>query len=863
MKNNDNGASSVSLPTRIIQSLIVVAAVLAVFVALVHVNKAPSKANDPLFVSLYDAPAYITAGFDSSVLHEDNLETFTWQDILPAHHTNPITPASLLPKVGKSGLKEYTIAIPFKIPKTAYEQIENEPSTVPGIYLAGIGDNWEIYLNGEKLNSEMHIGENGTITSHREERGVNFPIQPQILTADANILVFHIIGDSRSELTGLGYSSPYYFGTYKNIAENPQNKLTLFFCTIYVFIGLYHLLLFLMRRSDKYNLVYGLFSITVAIYFMFRSSMVYALIQNTEITQSIEYSAFYLTSLMLVLFVDQLNFGKFQIPTKIFFGICIVLIILQVALPLHFAGKLLMFGQIFCLACLGYTVIFDVIYTFFKRFNAERAEAEDSGVKEKYAAALFSRLIDTPLGNIFITIIFVAVTVIFDVIDSRFFHSGAILTRYSFFIFTVGAAFILSKEYASNYSRAQTMNETLEAAVKERTKDLAEQVQVATLASRAKSDFLANMSHEIRTPLNAIIGMTNVGIRASDSKKKDYSMAKIDEAGTHLLGVINDILDMSKIEAGKLELASVHTNYKKAIERATTVIKFKADEKLQHLEVDIDENIPNTVLGDDQRLAQVVANILGNSIKFTPEGGHISLSARLSDEREGLCSIRVEIKDDGIGISKEQQSRLFKSFQQADTGTSRVYGGTGLGLAISKQIVEKMGGYIWIESEEGKGSKFIFTVKALRVDDDDELTGPDVRKEIHEPEPHEFAGFHALLAEDIEINAEIILTLLESTELDIEIATNGAIALEKYQANPEKYDIIFMDVQMPVMDGYTATEKIRQLELPNAKEIPIIAMTANVFREDIERSEAAGMNGHIGKPITLSDLIGVLRKYLL
>jgi signal transduction histidine kinase/CheY-like chemotaxis protein/ABC-type amino acid transport substrate-binding protein len=521
-------------------------------------------------------------------------------------------------------------------------------------------------------------------------------------------------------------------------------------------------------------------------------------------------------------------------------------------------------------------------------------------------------------------------------------------------------------------------------------------VEAAKAASRAKSDFLANMSHEIRTPMNAIIGMTSIAKASSDPERKDYCLNKIEDASAHLLGVINDILDMSKIEANKLELSPTHFSFEKMLQNVVNVVNFRVDEKQQSFRVRIDPEIPPALTGDAQRLAQVITNLLGNAVKFTPAHGIIHLEACLEGEENGLCVIRVAVSDTGIGISKDQQSRLFNPFEQADTETSRKFGGTGLGLAISKRIVEMMGGDIRIESEPGEGATFAFTVRLERDDEaempgpfrpgirrdniriltvDDEpavreyfaeitrrfgircdtaaggeealalmerngpydihfvdwkmpgMSGTELTREIKaraagksvvvmisavsraliEAEAKEagvdgflpkplfpssiadclneclgtdnlladmrmkageetdcFAGRRILLAEDVEINREIVLSLLEPTMLAIECAGNGMEAVRMYSEALPAYDAIFMDVQMPEMDGYEATQRIRALEAasPGRRRVPIIAMTANVFREDIEKSLASGMDDHLGKPLDFQDMLVILRKYL-
>jgi len=433
----------------------------------------------------------------------------------------------------------------------------------------------------------------------------------------------------------------------------------------------------------------------------------------------------------------------------------------------------------------------------------------------------------------------------------------------------------------------------------------------SNMESRHKSSFLANMSHEIRTPMNAIIGMVTIGKSVSDIERKDYCLSKIGDASNHLLGVINDILDMSKIEANKFDLSPVEFIFEKMLQRVINVINFRIDEKNQKFSVSIDKNIPRMLIGDDQRLAQVLTNLLGNAIKFTPEKGSITLNASFVKEENGVCILQISVSDTGIGISPDQQTRLFQSFEQAESNTTRKYGGTGLGLAISKSIVEMMGGEIWIKSEVGKGSTFTFTVQMKRAAEiTDENENADKQQAKVQVSAGVFTGRRLLLVEDVEINREIVQSLLEPTQLQIDCAENGAEAVRMYTENPDKYDVIFMDVQMPEMDGYEATRRIRAfekdrngsiespkdgnsstsfteganngVEFPKdgntstsftkgetrsdnrnlRKQIPIIAMTANVFHEDIERCAEAGMDSHLGKPIDINEVMSKLRAYL-
>jgi signal transduction histidine kinase/CheY-like chemotaxis protein len=401
---------------------------------------------------------------------------------------------------------------------------------------------------------------------------------------------------------------------------------------------------------------------------------------------------------------------------------------------------------------------------------------------------------------------------------------------------------------------AMIRNEIIKSLVKAR--------EEALKANRAKSDFLSNMSHEMRTPMNAIIGMIDIASKSDDVEKKDYSLGKMKEASNHLLAIINDVLDMSKIEANKLELAPTDFSFKHFLDKIVTVGAFQAKQKSQDFKLDIDPAIPDMLHGDDQRLSQVVTNVLSNAIKFTPEKGEVRLEAKLLAAAGNSYKIRLIVKDTGIGITPEQQALLFSPFQQAESTTTRKYGGTGLGLAISKHIVDIMSGSISLESEEGKGTTVTVTVPlsaAARgaVPRDDREAGAQT-----EAEPGEFAGKRLLLAEDVEINREIVLTLLEHTGIEIDCAENGIKAVELFKADPQRYDMIFMDMQMPEMDGCEATRRIRALDEPRAKTIPIVALTANVSKEDIDRCIAAGMDNHIGKPLSMTDITTKLRKYL-
>ncbi|MCL2889383.1 MAG: response regulator, partial [Eggerthellaceae bacterium] len=514
-------------------------------------------------------------------------------------------------------------------------------------------------------------------------------------------------------------------------------------------------------------------------------------------------------------------------------------------------------------------------------------------------------------------------------------------------------------------------------------------------ANRAKSEFLSRMSHEMRTPMNAIIGMTKIAETSDDVARLKYCLATIGTSSGHLLGIINDVLDMSKIEAGKLELENVPMNIEKVLMAVCNIIIDNMEKKDQKFSVVLSRDLNLNYIADDLRLSQVITNLLSNAVKFTPEGGKIKLCVEEVEKLERSTKLRFSVTDTGIGMSEEQISRLFNAFEQADGSVSRKYGGTGLGLVISKNIVEKMGGRIWVESQPGVGSTFSFEVvlersshqdavifdgirpediRLLVVEHDDEVrrhflnimesfgisadsaadisetkalleairdtgraydiiflaydlpgtngidfvdelnaridkntviiittylewhrieklaSGNHLSRFITKPlfpssvldainetvgttlknldikttridEVADLSDLHILLAEDLKINREVFITLLEKTGLSIEVAENGLIALTKFRENPERFDLIIMDIQMPEMDGYQATRAIRELDIPRAKTIPIIAMTANAFKEDIDRCLESGMNDHLAKPINDKIVIEKIAHY--
>ena len=380
-------------------------------------------------------------------------------------------------------------------------------------------------------------------------------------------------------------------------------------------------------------------------------------------------------------------------------------------------------------------------------------------------------------------------------------------------------------------------------------------------ASRAKTSFLSNMSHEIRTPMNAIIGLDNIALRNPELQPQTRDqLEKIGASARHLLGLINDILDMSRIESGRMVLKKEEFSFRELMEQINIIISGQCADKGLQYECSVTGPVRDFYIGDDMKLKQVLINILGNAVKFTETPGLVTLTAEAAEEAEGRCVLTFRIQDSGIGMDAAFIPKLFEAFSQENDTSKNRYGGSGLGMAITKNLVDMMDGTIQVESEKGVGTRFTVTVP---LEGSDRVL-PAATVEATEPEENQLAGCRVLMAEDVEQNAEILADLLELEGIEAEHAENGEEAVRMFsEAEAGDYDAILMDVRMPVMDGLTATVEIRKLERADARTIPIIAMTANVFDEDVESSRRAGMNAHLAKPIepdklyrALAELIG-------
>ena len=391
---------------------------------------------------------------------------------------------------------------------------------------------------------------------------------------------------------------------------------------------------------------------------------------------------------------------------------------------------------------------------------------------------------------------------------------------------------------------------------------LKEALDAAEKASKAKTTFLSNMSHEIRTPMNAIIGLNSIALGdAGISEATREHLQKIGTSAQHLLGVINDILDISRIESGSMSLKNAEFSFAHELEQVNAIVTAQCRDKGIKYTCSVKDGVADYYVGDDMKLRQILINILGNAVKCAPEGGTVSLVVEALAVDGEKCPLRFTIEDTGIGIGKDFLPRMFEAFALEDESYTSKHGSTGLGLSITKSIVELMDGRIDVESEKGVGSKFTVTVtlqKSSHNDSERCLSGGQ-----HEKPRATLSGRTILLAEDLPVNAEIMAMILSMREMKAERAENGRIAVEMFKSHePGYYSAILMDVRMPEMDGLEATRVIRSMDREDAKSIPIIALTANAFDEDVQNSLQAGLNAHLSKPVEPETVFRTLEELL-
>jgi CheY-like chemotaxis protein/HPt (histidine-containing phosphotransfer) domain-containing protein len=547
-------------------SLLLAAGLLLLLCGCAFISAEQDVWEDFLYVNLNDFPLYTKSGFaPPDIAAVPDSGDGSWQIRLPRQQNKPRivkflgleTPERFFLSPFAEQVQEYAMLIPFDLSPGQFEKINEAKSPQPGIFLAALGDNWEIFLNGHMIKSEMHLDEAGDIRSHRNWRYVSAPVDRAFFVPGTNMLGFRIVGEPNATDTGLWYGAPYYIARYDTIQKTHHEYILLAFCAVYMFAGLYHLLHYLNQTRDRYNLYYCLFSVLLAVYLLMRGNTIYALIPDSNISFRIEYASLFMLFPVLAAFLEDLSFEKIRKTTLIMGGVSLFLSVLQVVTPNIFRDDILYVWMVFQILEIVYMLVFDMALALYQNIRLQRAAGERS-----LRTILLNFFIKTPPGNIFLGAAFVAVTAGIDVVQSI--NMGYGIFQFSglgLVIFTITTTVILARRFGLLFRRIDEMNtlleisnQNLEATVRQRTRELELQTEAAESASRAKSDFLARMSHEIRTPLNAILGLSEVELQNKLPGRTRRSLEKIYGSGSLLLELVDDILDISKIESGNFEI---------------------------------------------------------------------------------------------------------------------------------------------------------------------------------------------------------------------------------------------------------------------------------------------------------------------
>ncbi|MDR3139140.1 MAG: response regulator [Treponema sp.] len=944
-----------------------------------------TKSGESLYINLNEYTAYLKDGFNQEdITGPPDLSPNSWR-IIEERTGNKkrtiqirysglmsIPYRTFLSPLGEKD-REYTLLIPFTINREQFEILKGDNAFQPGIFLAALGDNWEIFLNGKKVKSEVYLDQEGQIRSHRSRRSVFFSLDKSLFAQGSNLLAFRILGAPDYNKTGLFYHAPYYIGDYGQIARKNNESLLIAQCGIYIFIGFYHLLLFFPRRQERYNLYYGIFSVLLGIYVFLRTHAGLPVIPDSAVLLRLEYGCFCMIMPMMSAFLESLNFKKISLGNKIYGTCCLFLALSQGIFSLPYGEDALFLAWRLVPCGIVYVFVYDIGYAFFCLVHKKWKEDKNVPLIKN----LWVSIISTPQGNILIGALFFLVVGFLNIVYGLKSQAGTIhYINHGFFAFTIITTLILVRRFGNLFSRLDYMNNTLELinanlenTVKERTRDLEQQTRRAESASRAKSAFLARMSHEIRTPMNAVIGMSELALReeARPHLMIEY-VQDIKQAGISLLAIINDILDFSKIETGNLEIVPGSYSLSTLINDVINLVRVRITEKGLIFMVDAEASLPERLHGDEVRIRQILLNLLSNAAKYTHQG-YVNLTVTGSPMTEGNFTLYFAVTDSGIGIRTEDTELLFGDFIRLDPGQNKAIEGTGLGLSITRNLCRMMGGDVSVSSEYGTGSVFTAHIiqkctdsgKFAIVENPDKKrtlliyeqriyaesvrvtlenlgisvtmcgAGEDYFREL-ETGSYGFAFFsanfmadtirrieglslkttavlldefertsivkdtlrilmpayatpvanilnglilperrmsdrirfiapraHILLVDDIAINLKVAEGLLMLYQIRVDTAAGGLKAIELVQRHD--YDIVFMDHMMPEMDGIEATVRIRELG-GRYRELPIIALTANVVSGMQELFLAKGFNDCLAKPIEMSRLDTILRSWI-
>jgi len=820
--------------------------------------------NSLIYANLRECPTYARKGFDPADLRKAPDEASgVWKRFeTPSRR---IADSGLdIPKrryLSPWGMdeEEFTIVFLLEMDSTAMAYINGTVSVIPGIYFAGIGEGWEVFFNGKLILSELHLSETGRIKERRTWNDVSFPVDGSFVVPGTNILAVRIVGDPTYRGTGLYYTSaPIYMDNYRNIETSRFDYLYIFLCGFFAFTGIYYLMLFfsVKKKTEAFYLYFGLFSLLICIYIVSLQGLINSLVSNSDISKRLEFGSLMLAIPAFGMFLEALGrAGKTTITSRGYAAFSIFICLTQALFCRQYGEEASNIWNVITGIYATYLLVYEVAY--FHLWKKHGTQSEGS----------------VPIDSILIGMAICYLCGVFDIVWNMLFKDNVSLFSYSVFVVYVGMVFTLSRRFSGMYKQLEQSNAVLETTVKERTLELEEQTAIAVeqraiavQASRAKSEFLATMSHEIRTPLNAVIGLSEIELRDGPSGSSRENIAQIRQSGASLLGIVNDILDISKIEAGSFGLVPAEYEAASFIGDTVNINMVRCAYKPICFVLEIGGDFPAKLIGDELRVKQVLNNLLSNAVKYTDEGT-VTLCMAWSAHGAGTARLVFTVRDTGIGIRVEDIRKLFTSYAQLDTGAKRKAGGTGLGLAITKNLVEMMGGTISVESEYGKGSVFtaeiiqgIAEYKPIGDETAEALRNFSYASERKEKSvvPSWLPQAQVLVVDDLPANLLVAQGLLAPYGLQVDTAASGREAVELARNN--SYGLIFMDHMMPEMDGIETAGAIRKIE--GYDHIPIVALTANALRGMREYYLEQGFEDYLSKPINPDALDAIINKWL-
>ncbi|GHU79491.1 hypothetical protein FACS1894191_2420 [Clostridia bacterium] len=858
--SGETKTSNYSAQTSIKPLLCYIAALAAVL--LVVIGGGGNGEKSDIYKDLSNTPAYIRRGFDAA----DLVTSGEWLDLRAAvgdGNVLRVAAAGLpgLPRFKPTQLfaaepELFTIALKIDVGESFMESLGDRAN--PAMYIAGISDNWALYINGNLQWSEFPS--DGNTREHRSRVKIYIPLDSEDFVEGVNIISFKILGDPTCNDTGIFYS-PFFIDEYKTIAREYNRDINILFAGMFIFAGAYFVFAHISYKKETYYLWFGTSSMFVGIYLASKAQLFAQLIPNSQISARIEMFALFAMTGCLINFIETVINDRISLPAKIYSYIFCpaCFIIYAITCGGQFAINMLVFWQYVTILIILYDSLYTVTFTIIKdrlRWRRER----NRGAEDRGGDTLRERPLVFDMAIAFLILAICAgFELTQDLLFRRMFSTEMI--SYGFSIFIVGISARLVSDVGVVYRSLEHSNERLELAVAESTAELKEKIVEAEMANRAKSDFLARTSHEIRTPMNAIIGMSELALQSYGKPEALDNIVEIKRAGMNLLSIINDILDFSKIEAGGLDLNPDLYEMGSLLNDVLSIIQVYMGDKAIELVTELSEKIPAVLIGDVVRVRQILLNLLSNAIKYTHEGT-ITFSAFhtfISDDRVKLTFV---VSDTGIGIRERDLPKLFGDFVRVDQHVNNSIQGTGLGLAIARNLCRAMDGDITAESEYGKGTAFTATVFQGYTDESEMGT---LHKELYSSAEASGERLIApaariLVVDDIDINLKVALGFLAVHSIIADTAANGKDAVDAVRA--KDYDIVFMDHMMPDIDGIEATRRIRALEGERFRTVPIIALTANAMTGAKDTFIEAGMNDFISKPIIAEKLKQMLLKYL-